>query len=182
MSSGSERPHRHRSVRNSGSDETRDEFWSGPWDAHYDDGNDPGARPLNVPRHGLWDVPMENLRIDENTAWSAGGDDDIPHRGASASEHAREAENDDETDGRLDWLARHVAVILTLLFDESDYSFRDLERQWHRIVEDATYDPEAPVVGSDEFLDYMTRTYGVERGLSGRWVSHWKHVPRFDDL
>ena len=162
MSFRSERPHRSSSTMNSGWDEQLDESW---------------PRLLGVLSYGRWDAPRQDAWSDANTACSDRGDDDIPHRGDLPSGLARGAENEDRSDERLDWLARHIAVNLTLLFDDSDYEYRDLERQWHRIVEDAIYDAEAPTFGLDEYLDYMTRTYGVGRVMSDPWVSHWEHVP-----
>ena len=166
MSSRSGRPHRSRSTRNAGWDEQSDDPW---------------PHPLDILSRGSWDAPRQDVQSDANTAWSDGGVDDSPHQNGLISELSRDAEDYDRSDERLDWLARHIAVNLNLLFDDSNYDFRDVERHWHNIVEDATSDAEAPVFGSDEYLDYMTRTYGVGRIMSDRWVSHWEQVSYLDD-
>lgn len=162
MSSRSEQPHGSRSTRNSGWDEQLDDSW---------------PHLLDILSYGRWDAPRQDPRNDANTTWSDAGDSDIPHRSDLPSGLSRGAGNDARSDQRLDWLARHIAVNLTLLFDDSSYEYRDVERHWHNIVEDAIDDAEAPIFGSDEYLDYMTMTYGVGRIMSDRWVSHWEHVP-----
>lgn len=173
MSFRSGRPHGWRSTRNSGWDVPRNDPWRRPLNVSHTPWDNPWPPPWDVPRHGPRDAPRQDPRSDAIGDWSNHGDDNIPHLDDLSPEHPRDAEIYDQSGGRLDWLARLIAVRFIVRYDGSNLNNWELERQWHRIVENAVHDATAPDLGTDEFLDYMTRTYEVEREKSDRWVSHW---------